>query len=177
MKTQRQSTPREESHSGPLRDRTQPCWLIYMSWILNLTTSIWEKEIKRLSIRIASPHRAGRAAELQEQNQSNERQVGAGEHWRGLQDVDAPHHAFLSLCPRQPQAITRCAFHLAFICFLFDGCDNTSGKRLLVMASLCIEIRFMNESEPVILLGEKPSYGNRNPEPVLCCYPSRVDKQ
>lgn len=60
---------------------------------------------------------------------------------------------------------------------LFDGCDNTSGKRLLVMASLCIEIRFMNESEPVILLGKKPSYGNRNPEPVLCCYPSRVDKQ
>lgn len=118
MKTQRQSTPREESHSGPLRDRTQPCWLIYMSWILNLATSIWEKEIKRLSVRIASPHRAGRAAELQEQNQSNERQVGAGEHWRGLQDVDAPHHAFLSLCPRQPQAITRCAFHLAFICLL-----------------------------------------------------------
>lgn len=125
-------TQREESHSGPLGGMTCPGWLIYMNWILNLTTSIWEKEIKCLSIRIASPHWAGRAAELQEQNQSHEMQVGAGEHWRGVQDMDALHHAFLSLYQCQPQTITHCAFHLAIIClfayFLIKPLKITKGN-------------------------------------------------
>lgn len=60
---------------------------------------------------------------------------------------------------------------------LFDRSSSFLGKEQApVIANPGIGTRSVNGSEPMSLSEKKHSYGNKNPELVLCCYLSRMHK-